>query len=117
MPMTPADYDGAVPIDGYGPGFIRFGGQVHYGAVLIHEGHAAPWGGLDDLAALIALGGKVDLLLLGLGAEMGRVSEELLDACEAVDLRVEAMATPPAARGYNVMLTEGRRVAVALLPV
>nr|MCU0854979.1 Mth938-like domain-containing protein [Paracoccaceae bacterium] len=30
---------------------------------------------------------------------------------------VEAMASPAACRTYNVLLSEGRRVALALLPV
>ena len=32
-------------------------------------------------------------------------------------IRVEAMASPTAARTYNVTLSEGRRVACALLPL
>ena len=36
---------------------------------------------------------------------------------EEVGLGVEAMNSPAACRTYNVLLAEGRRVAVALLPV
>lgn len=114
--MQPTDFAGAVPIDGYGPGFFRLGGQVHRGAVLILGGRVLPWGGVEDTAALSALAGQADLLLLGLGPQIARVPDALLDAAEAAGLRVEAMATPAAARSYNVLLAEGRRVAAALLP-
>ncbi|MRX49406.1 hypothetical protein GI374_02880 [Paracoccus sp. S-4012] len=116
MAMTPAEYDGAVPIDGYGPGFVRLGGKVHRGAVVIHDGRATPWGGLEDEAPLIALAAVAELLVIGLGAEVARLPEGLLDALEAVGLRVEVMSTPAAARVYNLLLSEGRQVAAALLP-
>ena len=115
--MQPTDFAGAVPIDGYGPGFFRLGGQVHRGTVLIFGGRVLPWAGLEDTAALAALQGQADLLLLGLGPQMGRAPASLLDAAEAAGLRVEVMATPSAARSYNVLLSEGRRVAAALIPV
>lgn len=117
MAMAPVDFAGAVPIDGYGPGFFRVGGRVWRGPLLVHEGGATPWGGLADIAALAALGGVADLLLLGMGAEIARPPEALLDAVEALGLRVEAMASPAAARSYNVLLSEGRRVAAALIPI
>jgi uncharacterized protein len=36
---------------------------------------------------------------------------------EEAGMGVEAMASPAACRTYNVLLAEGRRVALALLPV
>src|SRR5690606_7330851 len=75
MAMAPVDFTGAVPIDGYGPGFFRVGGKVWHGAVLVHEGGVIPWGGLGDLAALALLAGTADLLLLGTGAEIARAPE------------------------------------------
>lgn len=117
MAMVPTDFEGAVPIDGYGPGFVRLGGRVHEGPVVILGASVTPWGGLDDTAALAAMAGRADLLLLGLGPQIGRAPDALLDAAEAAGLRVEVMSTPSAARSYNVLLSEGRRVAVALIPV
>ena len=38
-------------------------------------------------------------------------------ALEQAGLGVEAMASPAACRTYNVLLSEGRRVGLALLPV
>ena len=117
MALVPTDFAGAVPIDGYGPGFFRIGGRVFHGAVLVHEGGVTPWGGFADTATLSALAGRVELLLIGTGPEIARVPEAFLDAAEAAGLRSESMASPAAARSYNVLLSEGRRLGAALIPV
>lgn len=117
MAMQPTDFDGALPIDSYGPGFFRVGGQVFHGPVLVTGQGAAAWDGLDDTAPLLALAGKVDLLFLGTGAEIAHPPAALADALDEVGVMVEAMASPTAARSYNVTLSEGRRVACALMPV
>lgn len=117
MAMQPTDFDGAVPVDGYGPGFFRVGGRVVPGAVLVRPGGAEAWGGLDDPAPLLALSGQVDVLFLGMGAEVAHPPRDLLARLEAAGVMVEAMASPTAARTYNVTLSEGRRVACALLPL
>ncbi len=117
MAMKPTDFDGAQPVDGYGPGFFRVGGEVLYGAVIVQAGGAQPWDGLDDHAPLLALAGKIDVLFLGMGEEIARPPADLAQALEDAGVMVEAMASPTAARIYNVTLSEGRRVACALLPL
>ena len=117
MPMLEADYDGAVPVDGYGPGFFRVAGVLHRGPVIVTAAGARPWGGPGDAAALVALAGQVDVLFLGLGVDVARPPAELVAALEGAGLMFEAMATPTAARSYNLTLSEGRRVACALIPV
>lgn len=116
MAMRPTDFAGAVPIDGYGPGFVRVGGLVHHGAVIVSAAGVAPWGGFEDRAALLALAPGVRLLLIGTGPDIAHAPAALLDALEEVGIRAEAMASPAAARSYNMLLAEGRRVAAALLP-
>ncbi|MHC0053153.1 Mth938-like domain-containing protein [Actibacterium sp. D379-3] len=117
MRMNEVIYNDAVPIDGYGPGFFRVGGQVHHGAVLVSDAGAAPWGGLTDAAPLLALAGRVDVLFVGTGTETAHIPAALRETLEAAGLGVEPMASPAAARTYNVLLSEGRRIAAALLPV
>lgn len=87
------------------------------GASLVTPWDAGPWGGLDDLAAPLALAGRIDVLLLGLGAEVAIVPRALREALEAAGIGVEPMNSPAACRTYNVLLGEGRRIAAALLPV
>jgi len=106
-----------LPIDGYGPGFFRLGGAVHEGTVLVSGGAVRPWQGLADEEALMALAGQVDVLLVGTGDSLVPLPNRLQPRLEERGLGVEIMSSPSAARGYNVLLSEGRRVAAALLPV
>ncbi|ADE85529.1 Mth938-like domain-containing protein [Rhodobacter capsulatus] len=117
--MAPREpgFAGALPIDGYGPGFFRIAGAVHRGGLLIHAEAAMPWTGFDDLAALRALAGQVDLLLCGMGADIAHLPKGLQVELEALGVMAEPMSTASAARHYNVLLSEGRRVGAALLPM
>lgn len=117
MPINAAEFGSALPIDGYGPGFFRVGGTVHRGGVVVHADGVASWGGYDDLAPLLALAGLADLLFVGTGAEIAFLPKPFVARLEADGLMCEPMSTPSAARTYNVLLSEGRRVAVALLPM
>lgn len=117
MRLTEITYDQAKPIDGYGPGFFRIGGQVLHGPCLITPWGAGAWGGFDDTAAPLALAGKVDVVFVGMGAEIAHVPAAFRQTLENAGIGVEVMNSPAAARTYNVLLSEGRRVAAALLPV
>lgn len=117
MRMNPTPFGGAASVDGYGPGFFRVGGQVIHGAVLATAEGGLPWGGLGDRAALLALAGQVDVLFIGMGAEVAHAPADLVAQLREAGVAVESMASPTAARTYNVTLSEGRRVACALLPL
>jgi uncharacterized protein len=117
MRLTEITYGAALAIESYGPGFFRVGSHVLRGASLVTPWDAGPWGGLADLATPLAMAGKIDVLLLGMGAEVAILPRDLRDALEAVGIGVEPMNTPAACRTYNVLLGEGRRIAAALLPV
>jgi len=117
MKLTEVQFGNLMPVDGYGPGMFRVGGQVRTGAVLVLPDRVQPWGGLDDVAPLLALVGSVDVIFCGMGSEIAHLPRALRDRLEASGLGVEVMNTPAACRTYNVCLSEGRRVAAALLPV
>lgn len=117
MRLNEVVYDNAEPIDGYGPGFFRVGGKVVEGAVIVSAAGVTPWAGFEDPAPLVAMAGQIDVIFVGTGAEIAHVPAALREALEAVGLGVEPMASPAACRTYNVLLSEGRRVAVALIPV
>jgi uncharacterized protein len=117
MRMTEITFPGATPVEGYGPGFFRVGGGVIEGAMLVTADSARSWAGLADTAPLLALRGKVDVIFVGTGAEMAHLPPALRSALEGAGIGVEPMNTPAACRTYNVLLSEGRRVALAALPV
>ncbi len=107
----------AMPIDGYGQGFFRIGGEALKGALVISATGAKGWGGFDDIQSLLDLSAEIDVLLIGTGAEISHIPPRLRAALEAAGIGVETMNSPAACRTYNVLLSEGRRVALAVLPV
>ena len=117
MKLNEIRFGAAVPVDGYGPGFFRVGGKVWRGPVIVTPAGAAGWGGWDDPAPLLALLGQVDVIFFGTGTEIAHLPEGLRAALDQAGIGAEVMASPTACRTYNVLLSEGRRVAAALLPV
>ena len=117
MRLTEISYETAKPIDGYGPGFFRVAGRVLRGACLVTPWDAGGWGGYADTAGPLSLANRIDVLFVGTGAEIAVVPEVFRAALEDAGIGVEAMNSPAACRTYNVLLSEGRRIAVALLPV
>ncbi|AAV95580.1 Mth938-like domain-containing protein [Ruegeria pomeroyi] len=117
MRLTEVTYSDARPVDGYGPGFFRVGGVVHHGALLTGPAGPGPWAGYQDASPLLALAGQVDVLFIGTGAEVAHIPQPLRHSLEQAGFGVEAMTSPAACRTYNVLLGEGRRIALAALPV
>lgn len=117
MQMHEIPFDGATPVDGYGPGFFRVAKQVIEGPVLVTVTSARSWGGYDDTEPLLALAGEVDVIFVGTGAETAHLPAALRDTLHEAGVGLEAMASPAACRSYNVLLSEGLRVALAALPV
>lgn len=110
-------FDTAKTLEGIGPGFFRVNGHLLRGACLITPWDAGPWGGFADTDGPLSLAGRIDVLLLGMGPEIAHPPPAFVTALEAAGIGVEAMASAVACRSYNVLLGEGRRIAIALLPV
>ena len=117
MRLNEVNFDGSVPVDGYGPGFFRLGGRLWSGPVLLLPSGPREWKGLDDAAPILAAAPEVDVVFLGMGADIAHAPAGLRDAAEAAGIGLEVMATPAACRTYNVLLSEGRRIGAALLAV
>jgi uncharacterized protein len=107
----------AQPVEGYGPGYFRIGGKVVSGPVVVSAEGVQLWGGYDDRAPLLALAGNVDVLFVGTGPEILHLPTDMRTELEDAGLGVEVMNAPSACRTYNVLLSEGRRVALATMPV
>lgn len=117
MRLNEISYNDAVPIDGYGTGFFRVGGHKHDGPILVLPTGVTAWGGFDDTATLLSQVADIDVLFVGTGAEIAHPPKDFRNVLENAGIGVEPMASPAACRTYNVLLSEGRRVAVALLPI
>ena len=49
MRLNEIRYTDALPIDGYGPGFSRVGGNLYNGAILCSGTGVSQWGGYEDV--------------------------------------------------------------------
>ena len=113
------------PIDAYGSGGFRFAGMSHKGSLIATSAGVYAWAAVtpaditvETLAPVFeAPKGSVDLLLVGTGPDLLRLSAPLQARLKAAGIRFDPMATAAAARTYNVLAAEGRRVAAALLAV
>jgi uncharacterized protein len=117
MRITEVNFDTGTPIDGYGPGFFRVGGIVREGALLVLPGTTLSWGGYEAMDPILDAAGEIDFLIVGTGDAISHPPAAFRKALEAAGIGVEPMASAPACRTYNVLLSEGRRVGAALLPV
>lgn len=111
-------------VDGYGTGGFTVGGLRHDGPIIVWPGGVVPWrpgadGRLDpaDFDAVIAIRPAVDVLLVGCGAQGRLLPSAVRQHLKAAGIGVDAMPTGSACRTYNVLVTEMRRVAAALIPL
>ncbi len=70
-----------------------------------------------SLAPVFAEGAALDLLLLGTGADVALVPESLRRRFREAGIGLDVMQTGAAARTYNVLLAENRKVGAALIAV
>lgn len=115
----------APSIDAYGDGGFRLSGEWRAGSLLIVSDQAQPWPvaslaelTLDALAPVFAAGrAEVEFLLLGVGARNAQPPRAVREALLAAGMGLEFMDTPAAAKLYNVLTSEGRRLAAGLIAV
>ena len=117
MQINEIEMGGLKPIEGYGPGFFRVGGDVIEGPILVTPDGAKAWGGLSDRAAILTLVGEIDVILFGMGAEIALLPTDFRNEIEATGMGAEVMSTSAGCRTWNILAAEGRRVVLAALPV
>lgn len=115
----------APTLDAYGDGGFRVGGERRDGSLLIVGDEARSWPvvGLADLtveslAPVFEAGrAEVEFVLLGVGVRNAQPPRAVREALQKAGIGLEFMDTPAAARLYNVLTAEGRRLATALIAV
>jgi len=117
MQLTEITYAGQPPIDAYAPGYFRVNEAVHDGPLAILPAGITPWKGLSDWASVVAVVDDFDVIFVGTGAEIALLPAAAKKKLEKAGVPYELMATPAACRTYNVLLSEGRRVAIVALPI
>lgn len=122
--MREAHFPGRAPIDAYGNGGFRFADMSHRGSILclpdgIHAWNIGASGELSlaAFAPVLAQAAEIEILLCGMGKEITPIRPEWREAFREHGIQSDAMTTGSAVRTYNVLLSEGRAVAAALIAV
>jgi len=107
---------------GYGAGYVAINGERFEHSLIVLPDRVAEWeiqrfeqlvpSAFESLAGL-----PIDVLVLGTGDRLRFPSPAHLQPLTHAGIGVEVMDTQAACRTYNVLLSEDRRVAAALLVV
>jgi uncharacterized protein len=124
MDITPQIPDGHKILTGYGNGGFSVNKEPLDGHLFIMAGHCQAWQvadatelSFDDFIFLDSYQDNIDVLLLGCGLEHKPLPPSLARALKQKGIICEMMTTGAACRTYNVLLSESRNVAAALIAV
>lgn len=125
MDITPLVAADSQIIQGYGPGKFRVSGAVYETPLMVFPDHVEVWnfqGDIEvlkphDFAEAVAACAGCDVVLFGCGGKMQMVPRTVKEVFSQQGMSIEGMDSGAACRTYNVLLTEGRRVAALLLPI
>jgi len=121
-------YDGFVPgryqIDAYGNGGFRFADMSHRGSILVLPSGVRAWP-VNSIAELtdeafepvFEEADALELLLLGTGLDVAGIPSSFRERFREARIGLDVMQTGAAARTYNILLAENRRVGAALIAV
>ena len=121
-------FDGFVPgrhqLDAFGAGGFRFAGMSHRGSILATPGGIRIWPvaavadlSPESLQPVLDEADAIDFLLIGTGNDIAFIPNAWRERFREAGITIEGMATGAAARTYNVLVGEDRRVAAALIAV
>ncbi len=119
-----AHFPGRAPIDAYGNGGFRFADMSHRGSILCLPSGIYGWDALegDALTAdlfdrVLADAAGIEVLLVGTGKELRPLPATLKAKLREHGIGSDPMSTGAAVRTFNIMLSESRAVAAALIAV
>ncbi|AMJ60214.1 Mth938-like domain-containing protein [Bosea sp. PAMC 26642] len=121
-------FEGFVPgryqLDAFGAGGFRFADMSHRGSILATPAGIRQWPvgrfteiTMESLQPVLDEADSVDFLLIGTGNDIAFLPSAWREHFRGSGITLEGMATGPAARTYNVLVGEDRRVAAALIAV
>ncbi|WP_336276244.1 Mth938-like domain-containing protein [Bartonella sp. CB178] len=118
-----AHFPGRAPIDAYGNGGFRFADMSHRGSIVcVPSGIYGvempdPIPTQQDISRILLESDKIEILLVGTGAELLQLPEELRSLLRGRHIASDTMSTGAAVRTFNVLLAEDRAVAALLFAV
>jgi uncharacterized protein len=124
MPSFDGFVPGRHPLDAFGAGGFHFAEMSHRGSILATPGGVRIWPvtqfseiTVESLQPVLDEADAIDFLLIGTGTDIAFVPPTLRERFREAGITIEGMATGAAARTYNVLVGEDRRVAAALIAV
>ena len=107
-------------VTGYGESFVTVNGERHEKNLVVLADRVFPWEveGFDSLAESdfsVFVDLDLEVLIVGTGARLRFPHPRLTRTLTEKRVGVEAMDLQAACRTYNILVSEGRRVAAALL--
>lgn len=122
--ISPATITETHNIQRYGNGQFGIAGTAYKGSVIVFADQAHLWGKMagevistNDLKLITDRSDDVDILVLGCGERFSPPPQDLRAGLKEHGIVLEWMDTGAACRTYNVLLSEARRVAAALIAV
>lgn len=119
-----AHFPGRAPIEAYGDGGFRFADMSHRGSILSVPSGIYGWDPksvadftLDAFQRVIEEADDIEVLLIGTGQDLVPLPRELKEAFREAGILADPMSTGAAIRTFNVLLSDERAVATALLAV
>jgi len=117
-------FEGQPPIDAYGNGGFRLERQRFEGSIIVTPKGLFPWSVTNiaeasavSLAPIVEAIGEFDFLIIGTGSATEPLPREARKWLESQAIFPDIMGTSAACRTYNLMLSENRRVAAAIVAV
>ena len=122
MEVTPIAAAGRQVIEAYSPGHFQVSGVAFATSIIVTPERTVPWHGsvvdrlaLEDFAAVIEAEPAIDVLLVGCGPSFLPIAKTVREGLRGAGIGADAMDTGAACRTYNILVSEGRRVAAALI--
>lgn len=124
MEIRDAHFPGRAPLDAYGDGGFRFAEMSHRGSLLCVPSGIYGWT-VDDQDSLTPEAFSrvfeekedIEVLLIGTGVDLKPLPAALKEAFREAGILADPMSTGAAVRTFNVLLSDDRAVAAALLAV
>ena len=109
-------------INAYAPGSITINHKAHARSLIVTPAQVTDWPptSFDNLLAAhfeMLAGMPWEVVILGTGAKLRFPPPALTRALTEAKIGLEVMDTGAACRTYNILMSDGRRVAAALLMI
>lgn len=112
---------GTFVINAYGPNYIEVNGERHSSPLILRpESGPMAWSAqslsclsADDFRALAEL--RPEVVIVGTGEKQVFLHPTVLAPLTSMRIGVECMGMAAACRTYNILMSEGRKVALALV--